>query len=199
VGASLVADAAQTIGLVAGGVIASPVPYADVVCGVTHKVLGGPRGGLLLCREELAERVDRAVFPFTQGGPAVNQMAAKALVLGRRLLTGGTDTHLVTADARGLGLTGREAERRCEAVGLLIGRCAVPFDEVPPAEACGVRLGTACVTSRGMGPEQMAELAALLGRALRCEDGDLAERVRALARRCPVDDPAGLRQPDPAG
>jgi glycine hydroxymethyltransferase len=228
VGASLVADAAQTIGLVAGGVIASPVPYADVVCGVTHKVLGGPRGGLLLCREELAERVDRAVFPFIQGGPAVNQMAAKALVLGRaaepayadytaravanaralgeglaaeglRLLTGGTDTHLVTADARGLGLTGREAERRCEAVGLLIGRCAVPFDEVPPAEACGVRLGTACVTSRGMGPEQMAELAALLGRALRCEDGDLAERVRALARRCPVDDPAGLRQPDPAG
>jgi glycine hydroxymethyltransferase len=228
VGASLVADAAQTIGLVAGGVIASPVPYADVVCGVTHKVLGGPRGGLLLCREELAERVDRAVFPFTQGGPAVNQMAAKALVLGRaaepayadytaravanaralgeglaaeglRLLTGGTDTHLVTADARGLGLTGREAERRCEAVGLLIGRCAVPFDEVPPAEACGVRLGTACVTSRGMGPEQMAELAALLGRALRCEDGDLAERVRALARRCPVDDPVGLRQPDPAG
>ena len=225
VGASLVADAAQTIGLVAGGVIASPVPYADVVCGVTHKVLGGPRGGLLLCREELAERVDRAVFPFTQGGPAVNQMAAKALVLGRaaqpsyadytaravanaralaeglagqglRLLTGGTDTHLVTADARGLGLTGREAERRCEAAGLLVGHCAVPFDEVPPAEACGVRLGTACVTTRGMGPEQMAELAALLGRALRSDggaeggDGDVAGRVGALARRYPLDDPA---------
>ncbi|WP_042392642.1 serine hydroxymethyltransferase [Streptacidiphilus carbonis] len=229
VGAYLVAAAAQTIGLVAGGAITSPVPCADVVCGVTHKVLGGPRGGLLLCRDELAERVDRAVFPFTQGGPAMNQIAAKALVLGRaaepefadytartvanaralgeglaasglRLLTGGTDTHLVTADARGLGLSGREAERRCEAVGLLIGRCAVPFHEVPPAEACGIRLGTAAVTTRGMGPEQMTELAELLGRVLRPADAkgakgargadgaeEVAERVRGLAQRYPVD------------
>ena len=220
VGAYLVAAAAQTIGLVAGGVLDSPVPYADVVCGVTHKLLGGPRGGLLLCTADLAERVDRAVFPFTQGGPAMNQIAAKALVLGLastpqyaayarravangqalaeglageglRPLTGGTDTHLVTADARPLGLTGRAAELRCEAAGLLLGRCAVPFDQAPPAAAAGVRLGTACVTTQGMGPAQMGEVAALVGRALRAADEDgaraVAADVRALAGRYPVE------------
>lgn len=215
VGAYLVADAAQTIGLVAGGVLDSPVPYADVVCGVTHKLLGGPRGGLLLCTEELAERVDRAVFPFTQGGPAMNQIAAKALVLGLaagpeyadyarrtvanaqalaaalaaqglRPLTGGTDTHLVTADVRGLGVTGREAEERCEAAGVLLGKCAVPFDEAPPAAASGVRLGTACVTTQGMGQAEMAEVAVLIGRALRGDPGVAAD-VCALAERFPVD------------
>jgi len=209
----------QTIGLVAGGVLDSPVPYADVVCGVTHKLLGGPRGGLLLCRAELAERLDRAVFPFTQGGPAMDVVAAKALALGAasspefrayaqrtvdnaqvlaaaldaaglRPLTGGTDTHLVTTDARGLGLTGREVERRCEAAGLLLGRCAVPFDEAPPASASGVRLGTACVTTQGMGPAQMEQSAALIGRVLR--DGseqralDVAREVRELLERFPV-------------
>ena len=220
VGAYLVADAAQTIGLVAGGVLESPVPYADVVCGVTHKLLGGPRGGLLLCTADLAERVDRAVFPFTQGGPAVNQIAAKAMALGLaarpayadyarrtvanartlaealageglRPLTGGTDTHLVTADARPLGLTGREAERRCEAAGLLLGRCAVPFDEAPPEAVSGVRLGTACVTTQGMGQAEMREVAVLAGRALRASDADgareVAEDVRALVERFPVD------------
>lgn len=215
VGAYLVADAAQTLGLVAGGVIDSPVPYADVVCGVTHKLLGGPRGGLLLCTAELAERVDRAVFPFTQGGPAMNQIAAKALVLGLaaapgyadyarrtvvnaqtlaealaeqglRPLTGGTDTHLVTADVRPLGVTGREAEQRCEAVGVLLGKCAVPFDEAPPASASGVRLGTACVTTQGMGQPEMREAASLLGRAVR-GDASVAAEVTALAARFPVD------------
>ncbi|MFC1417255.1 serine hydroxymethyltransferase [Streptacidiphilus cavernicola] len=218
VGAYLVADAAQTIGLVAGGVLDSPVPYADVVCGVTHKLLGGPRGGLLLCTEELAGRVDRAVFPFTQGGPAMNQIAAKALVLGLaatpeyagyarrtvanaqalaaalaaeglRPLTGGTDTHLVTADARPLRLTGQEAERRCEAAGVLLGRCAVPFDQAPPASASGVRLGTACVTTQGMGVPEMAEVGALVGRALRADGQEearaVAAEVRALTGRFP--------------
>ncbi|MEY9967725.1 glycine hydroxymethyltransferase [Streptacidiphilus sp. MAP12-16] len=233
VGAYLIADAAQTIGLVAGGVLASPVPHADVVCGVTHKLLGGPRGGLLLCTAELAGRVDRGVFPFTQGGPAVNQVAAKALVLGLaatpafgtytrqtvanakvlaealeaeglRPLTGGTDTHLVTADARavrlaeGVGLTGRAVEQRCEAVGLLLGKCAVPFDDVPPSAASGVRLGTACVTTQGMRGKEMTELATLVGRAIRVPDdarGEasgqrkaVAREVLALARRFPVDD-----------
>jgi glycine hydroxymethyltransferase len=220
VGAYLVADAAQTIGLVAGGVLESPVPYADVVCGVTHKLLGGPRGGLLLCTAELAERVDRAVFPFTQGGPAMNQIAAKAMVLrlaagaayadyarrtvanaqtlaaalageGLRPLTGGTDTHLVTADVRPLELTGREAERRCEAAGLLLGRCAVPFDEAPPEAGSGVRLGTACATTQGMGQAEMREVAALIGCALRAsgEAGSrsVAADVRALVERFPVD------------
>lgn len=208
VGAYLVADVSQTVGLVAAGVLESPVPYADVVCGVTHKLLRGPRGGLLLCRSALAERLDRAVFPFTQGGPAVDVLAAKALALGAaatpeftayaqrtvanaqvlagaldrvglRPLTGGTDTHLVTTDARGLGLTGKEVERRCEAAGLLVGRCAVPFDEAPPAEASGVRLGTACATAQGMGPAQMEQSAELIERVL--QDGS-PERARAVAR-----------------
>ncbi|MHA6762908.1 serine hydroxymethyltransferase [Streptacidiphilus sp. PAMC 29251] len=220
VGAYLVADASQTIGLVAGGALESPVPYADVVCGVTHKLLGGPRGGLLLCTAELAGRVDRAVFPFTQGGPAMNQIAAKAMVLGLaarpeyadyarrtvanaqtlaaglageglRPLTGGTDTHLVTADARPLRLSGREVEQRCEAVGLLLGKCAVPFDEAPPAATSGIRSGTACVTTQGMGQTQMNELAVLIGRALRAEgEGEVravAADVRAIAGRFPVD------------
>ncbi|MFC1429881.1 serine hydroxymethyltransferase [Streptacidiphilus sp. N1-3] len=222
VGAYLVADASQTLGLVAGGVLSSPVPYADVVCGVTHKLLGGPRGGLLLCTEELAERVDRAVFPFTQGGPAMNQIAAKALVLGLaagpeyadyarrtvinaqtlaealgreglRPLTGGTDTHLVTADARPLRLTGREVEQRCERVGLLLGTCAVPFDQAPPTSASGVRLGTAGVTTQGMGQAEMNELAVLVGRAVRAagsaEEQLVAAEVRVMAERFPVDEP----------
>jgi glycine hydroxymethyltransferase len=220
VGAYLVATAAQTIGLVAGGVLGSPVPYADVVCAVTHKVLGGPRGGLLLCTTELAGRIDRAVFPFTQGGPAMNQIAAKALALGRaatpafaayarrtvdnaqalaealeaeglRPLTGGTDTHLVTADARPVGRSGHEIEARCEAAGLLLGTCAVPFDAAPPAAAAGVRLGTACVTTQGMGRAEMIEIASLVGRAARADDEattqSAAAEVAGLAGRFPVD------------
>ena len=223
VGAYLVADASQTMGLIAAGVVESPVPYADLVCGVTHKLLGGPRGGLLLCSAKLAERVDRAVFPFTHGGPAMNVVAAKALTLGRastpefrayaqravdnarvlaealaaeglRPLTGGTDTHLVTADVRGLGATGREVELWCEAAGLLVGKCAVPFDDAPPAAAAGVRLGTACVTTQGLGPAEMEQVAVLIGRAVRAgrADGGEAETaavgqdVRVLLERFPV-------------
>jgi glycine hydroxymethyltransferase len=219
VGAYLVADASQTMGLVAAGLVQSPVPHADVVCGVTHKLLGGPRGGLLLCTAKLAERVDRAVFPFTHGGPAMNVVAAKALALGvaateefrsyarqsvanaqalagalaevgLRPLTGGTDTHLVTADARGLGLTGRDIEVSCEAAGLLVGRCAVPFDDAPPAAAAGVRLGTACVTGQGMGPDEMARIGELVGRVVGGGPGaarEVAAEVRTLLERFPVD------------
>lgn len=223
VGAYLVADVSQTVGLIAGGVLESPVPFADVVCGVSNKLLGGPHGGFLLCTADLAERVDRAVSPFTQGGPAMNTIAAKAMVLGLaatpsfadyarrtvanaqalaralageglRPLTGGTDTHLVTADLTALELTGREAEQRCEAVGLLLGKCAVPFDRATPATASGVRMGTACVTTQGMGQAEMAEVAGLLGRALRTPPhgpvtGDqtrLERDVRALVRRFPL-------------
>ncbi|MEZ0065963.1 glycine hydroxymethyltransferase [Streptacidiphilus sp. MAP12-20] len=215
VGAYFVADASQTLGLAAAGTVTSPVPYADVVCGATHKVLGGPRGGLILCVEELAERVDRAVFPFIQGGPMVNQLAAKAYALGRaatpafaaytrrcvanaqalagaldghglRPLTGGTDTHLVTADARRLGLTGREIEQRCESAGMLLGHCAVPFEEVPPAAASGVRLGTLCVTTQGMAEPEMAEIAGLIhAAATEPENATVTERVRSLAERFP--------------
>lgn len=215
VGAYFVADAAQTLGLSAAGVIPSPVPYADVVCGVTHKALGGPRGGLILSTRELAERVDRAVFPFIQGGPMVNQLAAKAYALGRagtpefvgyahrtvdnarhlaaaldayglRPLTGGTDTHLVTVDARGLGLTGREIERRCEDACLLLGHCAVPYEDAPPAHGSGLRMGTLSVTTLGMGEREMAEIANLIhAAATRSTPDSVTERVRTLAERFP--------------
>ncbi|WP_042428226.1 serine hydroxymethyltransferase [Streptacidiphilus anmyonensis] len=214
VGAYLVAGAAQTLGLSAAGVIPSPVPYADVVCGVTHKVLGGPRGGLILCTRDLAERVDRAVFPFVQGGPMVNQLAAKAYALGRaaapafreyaaltvanarhlaaelegrglRPLTGGTDTHLVTVDARGLGLTGREIERRCESAGLLLGHCAVPYEDVPPASASGLRMGTLSATTVGMGKPEMTEVADLIQAAAGNPDDSVTQRVQSLAQRFP--------------
>ncbi|GAA1383027.1 serine hydroxymethyltransferase [Kitasatospora putterlickiae] len=214
--AYLVAAAAQTTGLIAAGVAPSPVPYADVTVAATHKLLRGPRGGLLLCTAELAERVDRAVFPFSQGGAAMNEVAGKAVALaeastpayrayahrtvagarvlaaglaqaGARPLTGGTDTHLVTADVGPLGVSGAEAERRCAAAGLLLGKCALPYDEAPPSEASGIRLGTGTVTSQGMGEPELAEIAGLIGRLLvdgtnvRVAEG-VRQRVRELAR-----------------
>ncbi|MEV0189325.1 serine hydroxymethyltransferase [Kitasatospora purpeofusca] len=210
--AYLVASVAQTTGLVAAGVAPSPVPYADVTVAATHKLLRGPRGGLLLCTAELAERVDRAVFPFSQGGAAMNEVAGKAVALaeaatpafrayahrtvagarvladglaavGARPLTGGTDTHLVTADVGGLGVSGAEAERRCAAAGLLFGKCALPYDPAPPSEASGIRLGTGTVTTQGMGEAELAEIAALIGRLLAGgTDVRVTERVGELAR-----------------
>ncbi|GHF45261.1 serine hydroxymethyltransferase [Kitasatospora xanthocidica] len=211
VDAYLIAAVAQTTGLVAAGVAPSPVPYADVTVAATHKLLRGPRGGLLLCTAELAERIDRAVFPFTQGGAAMNEVAGKAVALmeastpayrayaeqtvsgaralseglaeaGMRPLTGGTDTHLVTADLSPLGVTGAEAERRCAAAGLLLGKCALPFDPAPPAEASGIRLGTGTVTSQGMGGAELSEIAGLVARvAAGGAVAPAAARVRELA------------------
>ncbi len=212
VDAYLIASAAQTTGLVAAGVAPSPVPYADVTVAATHKLLRGPRGGLLLCTAELAERIDRAVFPFSQGGAAMNEVAGKAVALaeastpayrayaqrtvsgaqalaeglaeaGMRPLTGGTDTHLVTADVSPLGVSGAEAERRCAAAGLLLGKCALPYDPAPPAEASGIRLGTGTVTSQGMGGAELSEIAGLVARVL--AGGAVAQtaaRVRELAQ-----------------
>ena len=211
VDAYLIASAAQTIGLVAGGVAPSPVPYADVTVAATHKLLRGPRGGLLLCTAELADRIDRAVFPFTQGGAAMNEVAGKAVAFaeaaaprygeyarravaaaqalaagltdaGLRPTTGGTDTHLVTADVSPLGLTGAEAERRCSAVGLMLGKCALPYDPAPATETSGIRLGTGAVAAQGMGERELTEVAGLIGQVLR--EGPqprIGERVRELA------------------
>ncbi|MFB8246414.1 serine hydroxymethyltransferase [Streptomyces sp. NPDC055952] len=191
VGAYLIADAAHPLGLVAGGAAPNPVPYADVVCGTTHKVLRGPRGGLILCRAELAERVDRAVFPFTQGGAQMHTVAAKAVAFGEastpafsayahqvvanaRVLaarlaaeglavtTGGTDTHLITADPAPLGVDGRAARGRLAAAGLVLDCCALPH-----GDARGLRLGTAAVTTQGMGETEMARIAQLLASVLR--------------------------------
>ncbi|MGW0547230.1 serine hydroxymethyltransferase [Streptomyces altiplanensis] len=209
VGAYLVADAAHPIGLVAGGAAPSPVPYADVVCATTHKVLRGPRGGMLLCGAELAERIDRAVFPFTQGGAQMHSVAAKAVAFGEAatpafaaythqvvvnaralagalaaegfaVTTGGTDTHLITADPAPLGVEGRTARGRLSAAGLVVDCCALPY-----GDERGIRLGTAAVTTQGMGEAEMARIAVFFSAALRGEGGKVAARVRDLAGNFP--------------
>ncbi|MFF5634417.1 serine hydroxymethyltransferase [Streptomyces sp. NPDC012825] len=211
-GAYLIADAAHGIGLVAGGAAPSPVPYADVVCATTHKVLRGPRGGMILCGEELAGRIDRAVFPFSQGGAQMHTIAAKAVAFGEagtpaftayahrvvehaRVLaaalaaegfavtTGGTDTHLVTADPAPLGVDGRTARARLAAAGIVLDACALPH-----GEGRGIRLGTAAVTTQGMGTPEMAGIAGLFTAALRADPGETARvraDVRALTGRFP--------------
>ncbi|WP_432191437.1 serine hydroxymethyltransferase [Streptomyces sp. bgisy027] len=211
VGAHLIADAAHPMGLVAGGAAPSPVPYADVVCATTHKVLRGPRGGMILCGADLAERVDRAVFPFTQGGAQMHTIAAKAVAFGEAatpafavyahqvvanartlaahlaeegfvVTTGGTDTHLITADPAPLGVDGRAARGRLAAAGVVLDCCALPH-----GDARGLRLGTAAVTTQGMGEEEMVWLAALLAGVLRGEreSQKAREEVRELTGRFP--------------
>lgn len=195
-GAWLLADVAHTIGLMAGQAVPSAVPYADVVAFSTHKSLRGPRGGAVLCTSELASRIDRAVFPFTQGGPLMHVVAAKAVAFGEALrpefrtyaasmvdnaatlaesladeglrpVTGGTDTHLVLADLRGTGVSGAEAERRCASAGILLNHNAIPYDPAPATVTSGIRIGTPCVTGQGMGAAEMKEIASLVVRAIR--------------------------------
>jgi glycine hydroxymethyltransferase len=222
-------DAAHFIGLVAGQAIPSPVPYADVVSFTTHKVLRGPRGGMILCREELASAIDKAVFPFLQGGPLMHVIAAKAVALkeaaspeyqeyarqvianaqalvaglqdeGMRPVSGGTDTHLALIDLRGVEVTGRDAELRCDAARITLNKNAIPFDPAKPMIASGVRVGTPSVTTQGMGPAEMKEVASLIGRAVRAdldtdqgqsEIGQVADAVSALVSKYPA-------YPDPA-
>ncbi|MEV6393358.1 serine hydroxymethyltransferase [Streptomyces sp. NPDC051907] len=204
-GAYLIVDAAHPMGLIAGGAAPSPVPYADVVCATTHKVLRGPRGGMILCGSELAERIDRAVFPFTQGGAQMHTIAAKAVAFGEAatpaftayahqvvanarvladglagegmaVLTGGTDTHLISADPTPLGVDGRSARGRLAAAGVVLDTCALPY-----GDGRGLRLGTAAVTTQGMGEAQMARIAGLFTAGLRAE-GEQARTVRAEVR-----------------
>jgi glycine hydroxymethyltransferase len=198
VGAYLTVDAAHFIGLVAGRAIPSPVPYADVVTFTTHKVLRGPRGGMILCTADLAARIDRAVFPFTQGGPLMHTVAAKAVALreaaspafaeyarqvvansralaeglvaeGMRPVSGGTDTHLALIDLRPTGVTGRAAEERCDAARVTLNKNAIPYDPEKPMTASGIRVGTPSVTTQGMKEPQMAHVAGLIARAVRAD------------------------------
>jgi glycine hydroxymethyltransferase len=207
VGAILMVDAAHFIGLVAGGAIPSPVPYADVVTFTTHKVLRGPRGGMLLCKEEHAAKLDKAVFPMMQGGPLMHCVAAKAVALkeaatpeyaayarqviansqvltgalaaeGMRPVTGGTDTHLALLDLQDIGVTGQQAEARCAAAGIVLNKNAIPYDPQPPSVASGIRVGTPSVTTQGMGEDDMKEIASLIARAVRDEDGTQAADIR---------------------
>jgi glycine hydroxymethyltransferase len=194
VGAYLMVDAAHFIGLVAGKAIPSPVPYADVVSFTTHKVLRGPRGGMILCREELGTKIDKAVFPFLQGGPLMHVVAAKAVALkeaasaeyqeyakrvianaqalvdglqqeGMRAVSGGTDTHLALIDLRGVGVTGT----RCDAARITLNKNSIPFDPEKPMVASGIRVGTPSVTTQGMASDQMKDVASLIGRAVRAD------------------------------
>jgi glycine hydroxymethyltransferase len=224
VGAYLMVDAAHFIGLVAGQAIPSPVPHADVVTCTTHKILRGPRGGLILCRAELAQRIDKAVFPFSQSGPMMHAVAGKAVALreaalpdfreyarqvvtnaqalatglaaeGMRPVAGGTDTHLVLADLRELGVSGCDAETRCELAGITLNRNAVPYDPQRPKVASGIRVGTPSVTTQGMREGEMRTIAEFIGAAVRAQPEtvagartlrDLAVRTRALAQAFPA-------------
>ena len=191
VGAYLMVDMAHIAGLVAAGLHPSPVPYADVVTTTTHKTLRGPRGGLILCREQYAKAIDKAVFPGTQGGPLMHIIAAKAVAFGEALtdefkeyqkqivknatalakkltenglslVSGGTDNHLMLLDLRGTGITGKELEHRLDEVHITANKNTVPGDPETPFVTSGVRLGTPAVTSRGFGEAEMAEIADMI-------------------------------------
>jgi glycine hydroxymethyltransferase len=219
VGSFLLADIAHIAGLIAGGVHPSPIPWADFVTTTTHKTLRGPRGGAIICRKEFAELIDKAVFPGSQGGPLMHVIAAKAVAFGEamrpefaeyqrrivenaralaralaaegfRIVSGGTDTHLLLVDLRPQGLTGVEAERLLEEVGVTVNKNAIPFDPQKPTVTSGIRLGTPAVTTRGMGPTEMAEIAKIIAHVLK-ERSDAARaaaraQVRQLCERFPL-------------
>ncbi len=217
VGAILMVDAAHFIGLVAGKAIPSPVLYADVVTFTTHKVLRGPRGGMILSKAEHAAAVDKAVFPMMQGGPLMHSVAAKAVALkeamspeyqayaaqvirnaqaltatlaeeGMRPVSGGTDTHLALIDLRGVGVTGADAEVRCDDARITLNKNAIPYDPQPPAVASGIRVGTPSVTTQGMGEAEMTEVGQLIARAVKDPSSarEVADQVSALVRRFPA-------------
>jgi glycine hydroxymethyltransferase len=207
VGAIMWVDAAHFIGLVAGKAIPSPVPYADVVSFTTHKVLRGPRGGMILSKAEHAAAIDKAVFPGMQGGPLMHAVAAKAVALkeaatpeyqtytknvianakalaaglvneGMRAVSGGTDTHLVLMDIRGTGVSGAEAEKRCDAAGITLNKNTIPFDPQTAAITSGIRVGTPAVTTQGMLVNEMVKISSLIGRAIRDESGSQSESLK---------------------
>ncbi|WP_156787854.1 serine hydroxymethyltransferase [Rubrobacter xylanophilus] len=215
VGAYFMADMAHVAGLVAGGVHPSPVPHCEVVTTTTHKTLRGARGGMVLCREEFASRLGSRVFPGLQGGPLMHAIAGKAVALGEalrpefkdyarrivenaralaeglmegglKLVSGGTDNHMMLVDLRGSGITGKELEQRLESVGVTCNKNMVPGDPEPPTVTSGVRLGTPAMTTRGMGPGEMREIADIIVRAARGETDGLRRRVLALTEAFPL-------------
>jgi glycine hydroxymethyltransferase len=219
VGARLMADMAHFAGLVAAGEHPNPVEHADVVTTTIHKTLCGPRSGMILCREELAKDIDRSVFPGQQGGPLMHVVAAKAVALriadsdgfrarqrdtvanaqaladelergGVDVLTGGTDVHLVLVDLTPTGLDGKTAEKRLEDVGITVNRNAIPFDERPPMNPSGLRIGTPALTTRGLGEEDLREIARIIVATLSdrfdAERDTLLDRSRALMERYPL-------------
>jgi glycine hydroxymethyltransferase len=212
VGAYLMVDIAHIAGLIAAGLHPSPVPHADFVTTTTHKTLRGPRGGIIMCKAEHAKAVDKIVFPGMQGGPLMHVIAAKAVALsealapsfkayqrqvladaralaasllqrGYKVVSGGTDTHLMLVNLTNKGITGKEAESALDAAGIIVNKNAVPYDEKPPAVASGIRLGTPIVATRGMLEPEMEEIVTLIDRVLqKPQDKRMQREVRKLAK-----------------
>jgi glycine hydroxymethyltransferase len=207
VGAIMWVDAAHFIGLVAGKAIPSPVPYADVVSFTTHKVLRGPRGGMILSKAEHAAAIDKAVFPGMQGGPIMSAVAGKAVALkecatpeyqayaknvivnakalaadlekeGMRAVSGGTQTHLALIDIRSTGVNGKVADERCGASGIVLNKNSIPYDPETPAVTSGIRVGTAATTTQGMGVPEMSQIASFIARAIK--DGGDENKAKAI-------------------
>jgi glycine hydroxymethyltransferase len=220
IGAVFMVDMAHFAGLVAGGVYPSPIPHADIVTTTTHKTLRGPRGGLILCRAEHAKAIDKAVFPGSQGGPLEHVIAAKAVCFkealdpsfadyarrvvdnaralasalaarGFQIVSGGTDNHLMLVDLRNRGLTGKAAQSALDAAAITVNKNTVPKETQSPFVTSGIRIGTPAVTTRGMGPAEMSQIAALIDRVLSApadasvQDAVLQEVVH-LARAFPL-------------
>jgi len=220
VGAKVMVDIAHPAGLIAVGIHPTPVPWAQVVTSTTQKTLRGPRGGFILAKQELAKGLDSAVFPGTQGGPLMHIIAAKAVCfhealqpdflvyqkrlaenakvlaaelagVGFRIVTGGTDNHMLLVDLRPVGITGRVAEEALDSIGVSANRNAIPFDPLPPNQASGLRLGTAATTTRGLGTKEMKQIAAIIhGLLTNLGDeklkGHLAEEVQDICDRFPI-------------
>ncbi|MBI3391897.1 MAG: serine hydroxymethyltransferase [Nitrospirae bacterium] len=218
VGACLMADIAHIAGPISAGLHPSPIPHADFVPTTTHKTLRGPRGGMILCKEGAAKGVDKMIFPGIQGGPLVHVIAAKAVCFkealdpsfreyqrrilenakalaaelaarGYRIVSGGTDNHLMLVDLRPKGITGAEAEKALDAAGITVNKNAIPFDEKPPTVTSGIRLGTPILTTRGMGTGEMKAVAEMIDRVL---SAPADEGVRAAVRRQAEDLCAGF-------
>ncbi len=219
VGAIMWVDAAHFIGLVAGKAIPSPVPYADVVSFTTHKVLRGPRGGMILAKAQHAAAIDKAVFPGMQGGPIMSAVAGKAIALaecatagyqkyaadvivnakalaaaleagGMRAVSGGTETHLALMDIRSTGVTGKVADERCGAAGIVMNKNSIPYDPEKPGITSGIRVGSPATTTQGMGVEEMKQIASLISRAIKTDDSSthaaIKSEVHALTARFPI-------------
>ena len=220
VGAYLMVDMAHIAGLVAAGLHPNPVPYAHFVTTTTHKTLRGPRGGMILCQEQFAKQIDKAIFPGIQGGPLMHVIAAKAVALGEALqddfktyaqnivnnakrlaealtaegftlVSGGTDNHLLLIDLRSIGLTGKVAEKVLDDIGITVNKNTIPYDPESPFVTSGIRIGTAAVTSRGFGLEEMDEIARIISLALKHKDDEqkleeARQRVAALTEKFPL-------------
>lgn len=219
IGAYLMVDMAHIAGLVATGAHPSPVPYADFVTTTTHKTLRGPRGGAILCRSQYADKIDKAIFPGMQGGPLMHTIAAKAVCFGEamqkdfkeyidqvvknaqvlaeelkgygfRIVSGGTDNHLMLIDLTNKGITGKDAEKLLDSVGITVNKNTIPFETASPYITSGIRIGTPAVTTRGFKEDEMKKIAALINDTIENKDGnldDIKDKVSKLCKKFPLD------------